>query len=158
MEIAEAVRKIIKEMVLPELGQIHGEYREIKSILEITNKRLDDMNLQLVEQSKRIDETNKRIDETNKRIDETNNKMDSLHSDLIQRNDKTNNKVDSIHSDLIHRIDETRAELRGEIGKLNQQVNEIILSVARLHQVTVSREEHQELKEQVKKIAQQVGL
>ena len=111
MEIAEAVRKIIKEMVLPELGQIHGEYREIKSILEITNKRLDDMNLQLVEQSRRIDETNKRIDET-------------------------------------------RTELRGEIGKLNQQENEMILSVARLHQVTVSREEHQELREQVKKIAQ----
>ncbi|MFH1563181.1 MAG: hypothetical protein ABIF11_07185 [Nitrospirota bacterium] len=34
-------------MILPELGAIKDEYREIKSILQLTNKRIDDINIHL---------------------------------------------------------------------------------------------------------------
>jgi len=158
MDIGEVARKIFKEMVLPELEQIRRDYGEIKSILEVTNRRLDDMNAQLADQSRRIDETNKRIDETNQRIDETNKRID-----------KTNDRIDSIHRDLIRRIDETRvelkgeivstrAELKGEIGRLNQRVDEVIFSIGRLYEVIVRREEHEDLKDQVKKVSRHVGL
>ncbi len=87
MEIKEAIRAVIKELVLPELNTIKSENQEIKIRLELTNKRLDDVNSYLADQSRRIDETNKRIDsvkselvgmimETNKRIDDTNKRID----------------------------------------------------------------------------------
>ncbi len=69
MEIAETVKKVLQEIIVPELDSIRAENSEIKTMLEITNKRLDDINLHLTDLSRRIDETNKRIDETNKRID-----------------------------------------------------------------------------------------
>jgi hypothetical protein len=108
MESSEAIKKALKEMVLPELSQIHEEYREIKTILELTNRRLDDVNIHLADQSRRIDETNQ--------------------------------KIDAIHMDLIHRIDE------------------VVFSIGRLHNVVIRREEHEDLKEKVKKISQHVGL
>ncbi len=122
MELSEAIKKALKEMVLPELSQIHEEYREIKTILELTNRRLDDVNIHLADQSRRIDETNKRIDETNQ-------------------------KIDVIHMDLIHRIDGT-----------NKRIDEVVFSIGRLHDVVIRREEHEDLKEKVKKISQHVGL
>ena len=98
MDIGENVRRIFKEMVLPELGKIQEENHKILAILELTNKRLDDVNTHLADQSRRIDDTNKRIDETNKRIDETNKRIDDVRTELIIRMDK-------MHSDLVHRID-----------------------------------------------------
>ena len=54
----------------------------MKARLELTNKRLDDMNGYLVDQSGRIDGLNKRIDvvrdEPTKKIDGTNNRMDQI--------------------------------------------------------------------------------
>ena len=69
MEIAETIKKIIQELIVPELETIKAENNEIKTTLELTNKRLDDLNGHLIDQSRRIDEINKRIDELNKRID-----------------------------------------------------------------------------------------
>jgi len=133
MDIGDTVRKALQEMIVPELEQIRRDYGEIKTALGLTNKRLDDMNAHLVDQSRRIDETNKRIE-------------------------KTDAKVDAVHRDLIRRIDETRAELKGEMGRLNQRVDEVIFSIGRLYEVIVRREEHDDLKEQVKKISRHVGL
>ncbi len=65
--------------------------------LEITNKRLDDLNAQLVDQSRRIDETNQRID--------------AIRDDLIHRIDATNQRIEAVHSDLITRIDTTNDRL-----------------------------------------------
>lgn len=62
MEIAETVKKILQEIIVPELDSIRAGNSEIKAMLEITNKRLDDINLHLTDLSRRIDETNKRID------------------------------------------------------------------------------------------------
>jgi hypothetical protein len=56
MEIMEAVKKIFQDMVVPELGKIREENQKIVSTLELTNKRLDDVNTHLADQSRRIDE------------------------------------------------------------------------------------------------------
>ncbi|MGD9971459.1 MAG: hypothetical protein AB7S77_00205, partial [Desulfatirhabdiaceae bacterium] len=76
MEMIDNVLSAIKEMMLPELDKIREENREIKTTLIMMNKRLDDINLHLIDHSRRIDETNKRIDslreELGNRIDETN--------------------------------------------------------------------------------------
>ena len=80
MEIIEAVRKVIQEMVIPELGDLKERLTVANQRLDGTNKRLDDMNTHIIDQSRRIDETNKRIDhlgnelraeivKTNERID-----------------------------------------------------------------------------------------
>lgn len=98
MDIMEAVRTAIKELILPDLTRIREENQEIKTILTLTNKRLDDVNLHLADQSRRIDETNKRIDsvrdelvkridETNKRIDGTNQRMDRLYDVVVRRDE-----------------------------------------------------------------------
>jgi rRNA-processing protein FCF1 len=44
MEILEAVKKAIQEFIVPELEAIRNENKEIKARLELTNKRLDDVN------------------------------------------------------------------------------------------------------------------
>ena len=79
MEIMESVRAAIKELILPDLDHIREESREIKAILVLTNKRLDDINLHLADQSRRIDDTNRRIDDTNKRIDDINKRFDDVY-------------------------------------------------------------------------------
>lgn len=55
-------------MLIPELEIIKFENAEIKIILELTNKRIDDISTYLIDQSRRIDETIKRIDCLDKMI------------------------------------------------------------------------------------------
>ena len=62
MEFVDSLRAALKELILPELDRIKQENVEINAKLGLTNKRLDDINLHLVDQSRRIDETNKRLD------------------------------------------------------------------------------------------------
>ena len=103
MELIESIRAGLKELVLPELDRIREENREIKAILQLTNKRLDDISLHLADQSRRIDDTNKRIDDTNKRIDDmnkriddTNNRIDQVRSELSAVMEKMNARIDAI--------------------------------------------------------------
>ena len=109
MEIADAVRKIFQDMIVPELGKIREENQKIVAILELTNKRLDDVNTHLADQSRRIDDVNKRIDDTSKRIDEVRSeltsRMDEVRSELTSRLDDTNKRIDDMHSDLVNRLD-----------------------------------------------------
>ncbi|PIP40161.1 hypothetical protein CO110_00875 [Candidatus Desantisbacteria bacterium CG_4_9_14_3_um_filter_40_11] len=94
--IIEKTKKIIQDIVLPELEVIKGENRDIKTILELTNKRLDDINSHLVDQSRRIDETNKRIDETNNRINK-------LYEVIVRRDEheKLKIKITKIEQDVV---------------------------------------------------------
>ncbi len=105
--VVEKAKKIIQDIVLPELEVIKGENRDIKTILELTNKRLDDITTHLVDQSRRIDEMNRsliaRIDETNKRIDETNNRINRLYEVIVRReeHDKLEIKIVKIEQDIV---------------------------------------------------------
>jgi len=93
MEIMESIRTALKELILPELDKIREENREIKVRIEMTNKRLDDVNVHLADQSRRIDtvreELSQRIDETNKRMDGMSQKFDSrldrLYEVIVRR-------------------------------------------------------------------------
>jgi len=91
------LQRFFQDVVVPELKQIRAENAEIKTTLQLTNKRLDDINVHLADQSRRLDETNKRID--------------AVHVDVIHRIDETNKRIDAIHVDVIHRIDETNDRL-----------------------------------------------
>lgn len=58
----EIVVSALQELIVPELDRLKEEGRQIKVTLDMTNRRLDDVNIHLAHQSQRIDETNNRID------------------------------------------------------------------------------------------------
>ena len=147
MEIKETVQKVLQELVLPDLGRIREDNAKILAVLDLTNKRLDDVNTHLADQSRRIDEVRseltKKIDETNKkiddvrseltqRIDETNKKIDAVRSELTKRSDETNKKINDVQMDLIKRLDannsridlffETSRTTKYELRKINDRV------------------------------------
>jgi chromosome segregation ATPase len=105
MEITDAVRKIFQDMIVPELGKIREENQKIVAILELTNKRLDDVNTHLADQSRRIDVTNKRIDGTNKRFDDVNKRFDDVNKRIDDVRSELTIRIEDIHSDLVNRLD-----------------------------------------------------
>jgi len=131
MDISETVKKVLQEVVVPDLGKIKDENSKILAILDLTNKRLDDVTTHLADQSRRIDETNKRIDEVRaeftKRFDETNKRIDDIRAELTLR-------FDEIHSDLINRLDANNARIdrffetavtKYEHGKMEERVTRL---------------------------------
>jgi len=153
METMNAVRAAFKELILPELNKIKEENIQIKATLEATNKRLDDINLHLVDQSRRIDETNKRIDEL--RTDLT-GRIDAVRTDLTGR-------IDELRTDLTGRIDETRAELKKEIWKNSERIdmNNAKLDknnnrMDQLFQAIVRREEQEKVEKRVFHLEQEI--
>jgi len=68
MEWQAALRAAIQEGVLPEFDKLRLENAEIRSTLQLANRRLDDMQLQLVDRSRRLDKTPKRIDRRHEAI------------------------------------------------------------------------------------------
>ena len=131
MEIKETVQKLIQEMIIPDLSKIRDENSKILAILEITNKRLDDVNTHLSDQSRRINEVRlelgQRIDETNKRIDDTNKRIDAVHSDLINRLDANNARIDqffqtSVTRDEHVKVDNRLTRLEDEVHAIRQKL------------------------------------
>jgi hypothetical protein len=99
MEIADAVRKIFQDMIVPELGKIREENQKIVAILEITNKRLDDVNTHLADQSRRIDDVRSELtSEISSVRSELTLQISGTRSELISR-------MEDIHSDLVNRLD-----------------------------------------------------
>ncbi|MFH0774150.1 MAG: hypothetical protein V2A53_01455 [bacterium] len=98
MEIVEKIKKIIQELILPELEIIKGENAEIKTILQFTNKRIDDINTHLIDQSRRIDETNKRIDD--------------LRVELRDEIAKNNMRIDRLYEVIVRRDEHEKLEMR----------------------------------------------
>jgi tetrahydromethanopterin S-methyltransferase subunit G len=128
MEIKEAVGAVLKELIVPELDTIKGENKEIKAILTLTNKRLDDINIHLADQSRRIDALR---EELTQRVDETNKKMEVVRVELTQRIDETNKKMEVVRVELTQRIDETNKRLD------------------RLYEVIVRKDEHIQIEQRV---------
>jgi len=128
MDIMETVRTAIQELIVPDLTRIREENKEIKTILTLTNKRLDDVNLHLADQSRRIDETNKRIDGVR---DELAKRIDGVRDELVKR-------IDGVRDALVKRIDET-----------NKRIDETNKRIDRLYDVVVRREEHAQLSQRL---------
>jgi len=108
-DIKDAIRAAIKELMLPEIEAIRKDNQEIKARLELTNKRIDDINIHLADQSRRIDETN--------------NKIDAVRDELLQKIDETNNKIDAVRDELLQKIDET-----------NRRIDQVIFQTTRIAQ------------------------
>jgi len=138
MDIVENIKRVIQDLILPELEIIKGENKEIKVTLELTNKRLDDTN-------KRIDDINTHLVEQSRRIDETNKRIDELRVEL---RDEINMRLDETNK----RIDELRVELRDEIAKNNMRLDETNKRIDRLYEVIVRRDEHEKLQDEVEGI------
>jgi chromosome segregation ATPase len=125
MEIVESMKKVIQEMIVPELDMIRAENAEIKATLLITNKRLDDINLHLADQSRRIDDTNKRIDgvkdSLSARIDDINNRIDDLKNSL-------NERIDRLYEVIVRR--DEHEDLRIRVVTLEHDIAEIKIKLA----------------------------
>jgi methyl-accepting chemotaxis protein len=121
MAFKRAIENVLKELIIPELSKIKDDVNNVYAKLEFTNKRLDDINLHLVDQSRRIDglreELNHRIDETNKRIDETNNRID-----------ETNNRINRLYEVIVHR--DEHSGLEQKVLDLERDVREIKVKIA----------------------------
>ena len=140
MEIADTVKKILQEVIVPEIGKIKDENSKILAVLEVTNKRLDDINLHLADQSRRIDEINNRIDEINNRIDETNNRIDETNKRIDETNnridetnnriDETNQRVDDVRSELSKRIEDIHSDLVKRLDANNERIDRFFLTAA----------------------------
>ena len=122
MEIKETVQKVLQELVLPDLGRIREDNAKILAVLDLTNKRLDDVNTHLADQSRRIDEVRS---ELTQKIDETNKKIDEVRSELTQKIDETNKKIDDVRSELTRKIDEVRSELTKRSDETNKKINDV---------------------------------
>ncbi|MFN3412446.1 MAG: hypothetical protein ACK42L_00095 [Thermoanaerobaculum sp.] len=153
MTVAEKVREVIQQLILPELDSMRHQLVELRTAVDLTNRRLDDVNVHLADQSRRmdalreeltlrIDETNTRVDavreellgevrtlrsELTARIDETNKRVDALREDLTLRIDETNKRVDAVREDLTFRIDETNRRM----DRVYDGLQNLALAVAR---------------------------
>ncbi len=112
MDIKEVVGSVLKDLIVPELDKIKEDNKEIKAILLLTNKRIDDINLHLADQSRRIDETNKRID--------------NLRVELRDEMAKTNSRIDRLYEVIVRRdehnkLDERVAGLERAVNQLKQR-------------------------------------
>lgn len=109
MSAKEMIVSALQEFIVPELDKIKEESRQIKVTLEITNKRLDDINLHLADQSRRIDTTNERID--------------AIREELGQRIDTTNERLDRLYEVIVRR--DEHAALERRLANLEQEVTQI---------------------------------
>ena len=107
MIFKKSMMAALKELIVPELSLIKDDLNTEKIELNnekeqqvFTNKRLDDMNHQLVDQSRRIDAVR---EELNHRLDETNNRIDRLYEVIVRRDE---------HSGLEQKVLELERDVR----------------------------------------------
>ena len=99
----------------------------------LTNKRPDDINLQLSDISRRVDETNKRIDSTNDRIDEA-------------------------RAELYERIENTRTELLNGVGRARAAIYNLNMRLDRLYDAVARRDEQEELRRRIERLETRIEL
>lgn len=126
MEIAEADIDMLREMIRPKPGKIRENHRIVASS-EFSNKRLDDINIHLMDQSRRIDDTNKRIDkvrsELTSRIDNTNKRIDKVCSELGAQ-------ISEVRSMLSLRLDGLRSDPVSRLDANNERIDRFFLTAA----------------------------
>ncbi|MBE9575056.1 MAG: hypothetical protein IMF20_08030 [Proteobacteria bacterium] len=114
MEIKEALRSLLQEMILPEFEQMRSEHAVLGERLNSVDKRLADINMHLVEQSRRIDETNKRID--------------TVRDELVTMVGETNKRIDRLYEVIVRR--EEHVVVKADLGNLERRVEELERRVA----------------------------
>jgi len=168
MEILEAVRAAIKELVIPELDGLKSRLVEVQGRVEAQAEAIRTLNSHVVDQSRRIDTLR---EELSTRIDQTNARIDALREELTGRLDATNARIDALREELGMRIEGTNARLdatnarldatnaridalREELGMRIDATNQ---RIDRLYEVIVRREEHDQLARRLQALEQEVG-
>ncbi len=128
MEIMENVKKLVQEFIVPELGTINDHLVELKSTMEIMNKRMDDINTHLIDQSRRIDDLRTNLED----------------------------KIEQVRTNLEDKINQARIELKDEIFKNTNRIDNINMRLDNLYAVVVRREEHERLEQAVTQIKTQI--
>jgi len=123
MDVVENIKKLIQELILPEIGTIKDGYKEIKLLLEGTNKRIDDINKRIDDINKRIDDINIHLVEQSRRIDETNKRIDHLRVELRDELLKTNVRIDRLYEVIVRREEHNELEIR--IRNVEQKIVEL---------------------------------
>ena len=160
MDYKEAFRAGFQEWILPELKSIREDNAQIKTILELTNQRLDDVNTHLADQSRRIDETRS---ELSKRIDETNKRIDDTRAELSNQIDETNKRIDDTRVELSKEIDALRVESTNRFDNVHNKFDQLTMDfhnrfdalnqrIDDLQRAMVRREEHSDLTERIHRI------
>jgi chromosome segregation ATPase len=109
----EVIASVIKELILPEIETLRRDNEELKARLDLTNKRLDDINLHLADQSRRIDSIR---DELNKRIN-------SVRDELIGMIAEINRRLDRLYEVIVRR--EEHEELKVRLTRLEDEVQQL---------------------------------
>ena len=150
MEILEAVRAAIKELVLPELDGMKAQLTEVRARIEAQGEAIRTLNAHLLDQSRRIDVLGERVDALSDRIDalrgEFSERLEAVRGELTQRFDTLSSRLDTFGA----RIDALRAELSQRLDVTNQRID-------RLYEVVVRRDEHDQLARRVAALEQDVG-
>ena len=134
MEIKETVQKLLQEMVVPDLGKIKDENNKILAMLDLTNRRLDDLNTHLAHQSRRIDELRSELTQW----------IDEVHRDLTQR-------IDEVRSELTQRMDKNHADLVNRLDSNNARIDRFFLT-------SVTKEEHEKIDKRVARLERDVDV
>ncbi len=128
MDIKEAIRAGLQELILPQLKRLEDDNLQIRTILDLTNKRLDDLTTHLVDQSRRID---------------------ALRTEL-------KGEIHELRPELKGEIQELRTELKEEIHALslrmdmmNKRLDDQGARMDRMSEAMVRREEQEKLTQRI---------
>ncbi|MFH1898405.1 MAG: hypothetical protein ABH886_09270 [Candidatus Desantisbacteria bacterium] len=155
MDMIEPLKKLLQDMVLPDLGTIKSENKEIKIALLSMNNRMNDINTHLVDQSRRIDQV---------RVE--------LKGEIADLRVELKGKIAALRVELKDEIAALRVELKGEIVGLRVELKDEIfkntiridennrkldvtnLRIDSLFAVIVRREEQEKLEIRMERLEQ----
>jgi len=118
MAFKKAIANVLKELIIPELSKIKDEINNVSAKLEFTNKRLDDINLHLVDQSRRIDGLREELSQ----------RIDAVREELTQRIDETNDRINRLYEVIVHR--DEHSGLEQKVLDLERDVQKIKIKIA----------------------------
>lgn len=107
MELLDAIRTALKELVLPELDGIKGRLTEVQAKVDGHTEALRVLNSHLLDQSRRIDAINERIDGLANRLDVLRDRIDAVNNSVSGRIDRLYEVVvrRDEHDQLLRRIE-----------------------------------------------------
>ena len=122
--MVENIKKVVQELILPELGIIKAENQEIKTILQFINQRVNDTNIQLVDQSRRIDELRVELKKeiSDLRI-ELKKEISEVKRELKEEIFKNTIRMDRLYEVIVRRDEHEMLVMR--VAKNEQKVTEM---------------------------------
>ena len=139
MDIKEAIRAGLQELILPQLKRLEDDNLQIRTILDLTNKRLDDVNAHLVDQSRRIDTLRTEI-----------------KSEIQELRTELKGDIQDLRTELKGEIHELRTDLKEEIHALslrmdlmNKRLDDQGARMDRMSEAMVRREEQERLTQRI---------